>query len=84
MMNVKKTLCLSLLFVLFLGALILPPRLTQAAPPAPLTPTVGYAERMDVSPALRDMVPLPATTTAAPDVNLRLPKAAQSILIERA
>jgi len=52
-MNIKKNLCLSLLLVLLCGALASSPRLASAAPPTPLTPTVGYVERMDVSPALR-------------------------------
>jgi hypothetical protein len=85
-MNVKKPLYLVLLCLVLLGALVLPPRLTSAAPPAPLTPTVGYAERMDLSPALRDMQPLAAGTQlrSTLDVNLRLPKVFQSDAIAEA
>ncbi len=53
--KVKKKLSISLLLAVFCGALALSPRLAFAAPPAPLTPTVGYAERMDVSSALRTL-----------------------------
>ncbi|HQM14123.1 MAG TPA: carboxypeptidase regulatory-like domain-containing protein [Anaerolineae bacterium] len=79
-MNVSKLLCVSLLFVLLLGVWILPPRGISAAPSAPLTPTVGYAVQMDLSPALRDMSPLPAMQQplSAPAVNFPLPKALRS------
>jgi len=84
--NVKKNLCLALLLVLVFGALALPSRQTFAAPPAPLTPTVGYAVQMDVSPALHDMQPLAAEPQplSIPDVNLRLPKALRSNIVEGA
>ena len=57
-MKVRKSLCVLLLFVLLLGVWNSPPREVSAAPSAPLTPTVGYAVQMDLSPALRDMSPL--------------------------
>jgi len=79
--NVKKNLCLSLLLVLFFGALAIPPRLAFAAPPAPLTPTVGYAERMDVSPALRALSIDSGQQAIGGDetaFSFRLPKAVQS------
>ena len=79
-MNVRKSLCVLLLFVLLLGVWNLPPREVSAAPSAPLTPTVGYAVQMDLSPALRDMSPLPAMPqpSSAPAVNFPLPKALRS------
>jgi hypothetical protein len=54
------------------------------SPSAPLTPTVGYAVQMDVSPALRDMQPLVTgpQSLSTPDVNLRLPKILQSNVVE--
>ena len=75
----KKKLCLWLLLALFFGALALPARLTSAAPSAPLTPTVGYAERMDLSPALRDVQPSARGTQSwsTAEINLRLPKVFQ-------
>ena len=85
MINVKKNLYLSLLLALFGGVLALSPRLAIAVPPVPLTPTMGYAERMDLSPALRDVPPLITGTPSrsAPEVNLRLPKVFQSdVLLE--
>lgn len=54
-----QTFPFSLLCLIFLSVLILSPHPTYAAPPAPLTPTVGYAERMDTSPALRSLSALP-------------------------
>ncbi|MFN2283438.1 MAG: carboxypeptidase-like regulatory domain-containing protein, partial [Anaerolineae bacterium] len=86
-MNVKTPLYLLVLFCLvLLGAFVLSPRLTSAAPPAPLTPTVGYAERMDLSPALRDMQPLVDGTQSwsTPEINLRLPKIFQSDIVAEA
>jgi len=79
-MNVRKSFCVSLLLVLLLGVWNLPPREVSAAPSAPLTPTVGYAVQMDLSPALRDMSPLPAMPqpSSAPAVNFPLPKALRS------
>ncbi len=54
-MKVKRNFCVVLLLVLLCSMAPLSSRLAIAAPPAPLTPVVGYAERMDVSPALRDI-----------------------------
>jgi len=46
-------------------------------PPTALTPSVGYAVRSDISPALRDMprIAPDAAAPSPPDTNLRLPKA---------
>ncbi|MEJ5308969.1 MAG: carboxypeptidase regulatory-like domain-containing protein [Anaerolineae bacterium] len=54
-----------------------------AVPPSPMTPTVGYAERMDVSPALRDMPALAVDGSQQPvDWGLRLPKILQSSSVQ--
>ncbi len=86
-MFTKKNLWISLLFVALLVASVLPLRAARAAdivaPPSPLTPTVGYVARMDVSPALRDM-PALAVDGSQPTIDrgLRLPKILQSSSLE--
>ncbi len=87
-----------LLVVAFMASSVPAPALAAgqagvvASPPVPLTPTVGYAVQMDLSPALRDMQPLvaepqppsPPQPESSPDVNLRLPKALRSNIVEGA
>jgi uncharacterized membrane protein len=46
-----------LLVTLAISFLLLGASAEQPPPPAPLTPTVGYAEHMDLSPALRELSP---------------------------
>ncbi len=65
------------LLLLILGMSVVP---AYAASPPPLRPVVGHAVRADLSPALREMRPLPPSPMAARPTNLPLPKALRSPL----
>lgn len=78
-MKARQRLLLHLFLVLILSLSALPLQAARGdnAPPSPLTPTVGYATRMDISPALRDMPRLPRVegADARPESDFVLPKA---------
>lgn len=64
-----------LLVTLAISFLLLGASAEQPPPPAPLTPTVGYAEHMDLSPALREMPPAAvssADSSPPPPTDFRL------------